>query len=201
MSYERELPILLLPISCFDRRRKNPLPVYKRWYWLDWSSLTTQQTAEILGVLDAKSSLESPHKPGCFDETVITMFFGTPNLDAHMLKHRGLFTEIPDNDLEAFCKDPACQDRGFQTVSVTHEYCEDETGAPISNYELMQHVSGQEFPIIVGDSESVLKLGRVSAINASEWSTDKANIIAQFLDVVERIYASDWYRSPRFITR
>ena len=111
------------------------------------------------------------------------MSYGVPNYDSHMLKYRHLFTEIPDNDVEAFFNDPVRYHRGFLTVSVATEYSEDETGTPISSYEMIQHVSGQEFPIIVGDPESVLRLGPISAINASDWSTDKANAIAQFLDV------------------
>jgi hypothetical protein len=200
MSDEPELPILLWPISCFDRRREKPLPVYNRWCWLDWEQLTPQQIAEILTIIEAKKNQESPHKPVGFDETVITTSIGVPNFDIHMLKYRKLFTEIPGNDVGAFYNDPVRHHRGFQTVSLSTEYFEDETGTPISKYEMMQHVSGQEFPILVGDPESVLKLGPSSAVNASEWSIDKANTIAQFLDVVERIRASDWYRSPRFVT-
>lgn len=200
MSDERELPVLLWPISCFDRRRENPLPVYNRWYWLDWDHLTPEQTKDILSIVQAKMNRESPHKPVGFDETVITMSVGASNTDAHMLKYRQLFAEVPDNNVEAFFNDPLRHQRNFQTVSVATEYFEDETGTPVSNYEMMQHVSGQEFPIIVGNAESVLRLGPVSAVNTNDWSIDKANTIAQFLDVVERIHVSDWYRSPRFIT-
>ncbi|TWT52350.1 hypothetical protein KOR42_30360 [Thalassoglobus neptunius] len=200
MTLDSELPVLLWPISCFDRRRENPLPVYNRWYWLDWTKLTPEQTSDILAIIDAKLSMKSQHEPVGFEETVITKSVGAPNYDNRMLKYRNLFTEVPDNNVEAFFNDPVRHDRGFQTVSVTTEYYEDEKGTPVSNYEMIQHVSGQEFPIIVGDPESVMKLGPVSAVNTTEWSLEKANTIAQFLDVVQRIQASDWYRSPRFIT-
>lgn len=200
MSNERKLPVLLWPISCFDRRCENPLPVYSRWYWLDWDQLTPQQTKEILAIVEAKNSSDTPHKPVGFNETVITMSVESPNFDPHMLMYRRLFTEVPGNDVEAFCDDPTRQHRGFQTVSVSTEYFEDEKANPVSNYEMMQHISGQKFPIIVGDPKSVLRLGPVSAVNTNDWSIDKANTIAQFLDVVERIRTSDWYRSPRFIT-
>lgn len=187
-------------MCCFDRRRENPLPVYNRWYWLDWTKLTEHQTAEILKIIDAKTAAESPHKPVGFDETVITVSVGTPNYDSHMLSYRHLFTEVADNDVEAFLKNPSRTYRGFQTVSLAAEYFEDETGTRISDYEMIQHVSGQEFPIIVGNPKSILKLGPISAVNAADWSTEKANTIAHFLDVIERIHASGWYRSPQFIT-
>ena len=200
MSDECELPVLLWPISCFDRRRENPLPVYNRWYWLDWDQLTPQQTNEILAIVEAKNNRDSPHKPVGFSETVITISVGSPTFDTHMLKYRSLFTEVPGNDVEAFFNDPVRHHRGFQTVSIATQYFEDENATPVSDYEMMQHVSGQEFPIIVGDPKSVLRLGPVSAVNTNNWSIDTANTIAQFLDVIERIHTSDWYRSPRFIT-
>ncbi|MCG6157504.1 hypothetical protein [Rubinisphaera margarita] len=200
MNDERDLPVLIWAISCFDRRRENPLPVYDRWYWLDWAQLAPEQVAEILAIVDASKRNESSHKPVGFEETVVTMSVGSPNYDSHLLKYRELFTEIPGNDLQAFSTDPLRHDRGFQTISVDTEYFEDETGTPISKYEMLQHVSGQEFPIIVGDPETVLKLGPVSAVNIRDWTTQRANTIAQFLDVVERIHASEWYRSPRFVT-
>ncbi|HEY3969572.1 MAG TPA: hypothetical protein VGM05_33775 [Planctomycetaceae bacterium] len=200
MNDVHELPVLLWPISCFDRRRENPLPVYNRWYWLDWAQLTLEQTSEILTILEDKADRGSQHKPVGFDETVITMSLGTGDFDGRMLKFRNLFTEIPNNDFKAFHDRPERRSRGIQTVRAAPEYFEDETGARISHYEMIQYVSGQEFPIIVGDPKSVLKLGPVSAANSSDWTIEKANAIAQFLDVVERIRASKWYRSPRFIT-
>lgn len=200
MTLERELPLLLWPVACFDRRRKNPLPVYNRWYWLDWSQLTPEQVHEVMAVIDAKNGLESVHKPAGFEESVVTMTIGAPRYDTHMLRYRHLFTEVPHNDIAAFHAESAWRERGFQTVSVALEYFEDETGAPISKNEMMQHVSGHSFPIIVGDPASVMKLGPLSPINTGDWTVEKANVIAQFLDVVQRIHASNWYRAPRSMT-
>lgn len=200
MNSDRELPVLIWPIPCFDRRREEPLPVYNRWYWLDWTRPTPEQRSEILAIIDAKKRLESPHKPVGLEETVTTLSMGAPNHDARMLQYRDLFTEVPDNDIAAFYDHPARHDLAFQTVSLATEYFEDEKGTPVSSYEMMQHVTGEEFPIIVGDPESVTKIGPVSAVNTTEWSPEKANTIAQFLDVVQQIYRSEWYRSPKFMT-
>jgi hypothetical protein len=118
-----------------------------------------------------------------------------------MLKYRHLFTEIPNNDIEAFFNDnPERQNFAFHTVSVSTEYFEDETETPISNYEMIQYLSGQEFPIILGDPKSILRLGPVSPVNDAEWTIEKSNTIAQFLNIVQSIHKSKWYNSPRFIT-
>lgn len=151
--------------------------------------------------MEAKKNRDVPHKPVGLDEVVVTMSVGPRNGDTQMLKYRNLFKEIPDNDVEAFFEDSARRHRDFEMVNLATEYCEDETGAPVSNYEMMQHVSGQEHPIIVGDPGSILRLGPVSAANRDDWSIVKANTIAQFLEVVERIHASKWYHLPHSITR
>lgn len=199
MDDDCSLPVLLWRVSYFDRRRENPMQVNNRWYWLDWTTLTAQQTAEVLAMVAAKKRHDT-HSLTRFDETVLTMSIESSGSDARMLRYRDLVTEVPENDVEAFCNAPERRNRSFQTVSVSPEYIEDDNGKPISDYEMMQHVSGQEFPIIVGHVESVLRLGPVDPTNRSEWTVERANTIAQFLDVVQRIYRSKWHRSPRFIT-
>ncbi len=200
MSHVPELPILLWPISCFDRRRENPLPVYQRWYWLDWSRLTGEQTVEILAIVRAKKRQQSPHSPGGLDETVVTQSIGGTSFHTSMQRYRYLFTEIPDDDLEVFWNCPERRDRGFETISLTPDYLEDENGNRVTEYEMMQHVTGQEFPVIVGMPESMLRIGAVSANQLDQWTVERANLIAQFLDVVERIRTSTWYGSPKSIT-
>jgi hypothetical protein len=195
MASDWELPIVLWPISCFDRRRKNPFPVYNRWYWLDWNQLTVEQRKEIAAIIEARTKRKSPHGPKGLDETVVTETFRSLSDDVQMLKYRRLFTEIPDSDFEEFLNHSERQNRGFYTVSVP-EYFEDETGSPISKHEMIQYVSGQPFPIILGDPGSILRLGPVAPVNGRDWTIEKSNTIAQFLDIVERIRASDWYRAP-----
>jgi hypothetical protein len=65
---------------------------------------------------------------------------------------------------------------------------------------MIQYVSGQECPVICGDPDSVLRLGPVSAIERDRWTVQKANTIAQFLEMVERILASKWFHTPKSMT-
>ncbi len=199
MSESDPLPIVLWAVACFDRRRENPFPVYNRWYSLDWSKLTPEQGRDILGILRRREPAPL-HSPSGFDETVATLSFRSTSHDTAMLQYRSLFSEIPDNDAESFLQDAERRHCGIEFVSIEPEYFEDETGTPITSYEMIQHVSGQHFPIIVGDPESILRLGPVSPADIEHWHSEKANTIAQFLDIVQRICASQWMRSPLSIT-
>lgn len=195
------LPIVVWPISCFDRSRENPLPVYNRWYWLDWSTLSPEQVIEVLTILQLQDrGPERRHSPEGFDDAVVTMSIQSRASDTRLLEYRQLFAEIPDNDIAAFMEHENRRDRGFRTVRIGTEYFEDDTGTPITHYEMTQHVTGQEFPIIAGDSQSILRLGPASPVNASDWDSEKANTLAQFLDVVQRIAASQWIKSPVSMT-
>ncbi len=94
------LPVVLWPVSCFDRRNDKPLPVYNRWYWLDWSELAPDVAAEIAGILlegKAKS-----HSPVGFDSSVVTMSYRARTSDSRMLRYRKLFRDVPNNDVQAF---------------------------------------------------------------------------------------------------
>lgn len=65
---------------------------------------------------------------------------------------------------------------------------------------MIQHVSGQKEPVILGDVDSVLRLSVCDPVNVKDWSEGTANTIAQFLDIVERICNSRWYRRPPVFT-
>jgi hypothetical protein len=113
-----------------------------------------------------------------------------------MLAYRKYFIEKPESPTED--KEPHHQ--SFVFVNLNREYFEDETGVEITHYAMMQHVSGQEEPVILGDPESVLRLALSAPINVSQWLEESANTVAQFLDVVERICGSKWYRRPPIFT-
>jgi hypothetical protein len=161
--------------------------------------LSPAQATEILAILREQEPARR-HSPSGFDETIITMSFESPSSDSRMLKYRSLFSEVPGNDIKSFMQQDGRDTRGFRMVRIGTEYFENESGTPITSYQMMQHVSGQEFPIVVGDAESVLRLGPVPPATCETWNSEKANTIAQFLDVVQRICASRWFKSPPSIT-
>jgi hypothetical protein len=113
-----------------------------------------------------------------------------------MLAFRKYFLEKAENPVE----DNQSLHQSFVFVNLNREYFEDEAGREVSLYAMIQHVSGQEEPVILGDPESVLRLAPSTPINVSQWSEESANTIAQFLDVVERICGSKWYRRPPVFT-
>ena len=189
-------PLLYWIISCFDKRRDKPLPVYNRIFSLDWSELSEAEQTEVLGIVRDPSK-ESKHKPVGFDSAVVTMSHGPSKSDRRMIKFRPHFKLLSDDEFKKICKE---RPRELEQANITGEYFEDETGRPITDYEMMQHVTGQEYPIIAGDARSVLRLGPIAPKLIAEWSVAMANTIAHFIEVIQKIAASAWYRGQKSIT-
>lgn len=187
------LPIVLWSIPCFDKRREQPFPVYNRLFVLDWSALTVEQVADVISIIQPK---RKSHSPSSLDSTVISISRSHERADDRMLAYRKHFVERTENPSD----DNKSLSQAFVFVNLNREYFEDETGEEISHYAMIQHVSGQEEPIILDDPDSILRLAPSSPINVSQWSEESANTIAQFLDVVERIFGSKWYRRPPVFT-
>jgi len=199
MTHENELPMAMWVIPCFDKRKEKPLPVYNRTFFLDWSQLSTNEVAEVLDIMTDKSS-ESKHSPVGFDTAIVTMTRKHDAPDWRMLKFRQHFVEPTESEREELFQQAQQGRRDFKSVQLNAEYFEDENGNAITKYEMNQHVSGQENPIIVGDYKSINRLGPIAPKATGEWDQKKAETIAHFLDVVRRITASSWYRSPPSIT-
>lgn len=182
------LPTVIWVISLFDSRSPSPLPLKNRSLVLDWKALNEEQVRECLEILrDRDTQLPNPSS---FTSTVMSISRNTIQPDERMLRFRSFFNE---RELEASDSEPT----RYVTVSLNREYMEDESGAEISMYQIMQHMTGQEYPIIAGDPDSVLRLPPALP-NPKSWSEESANTIAQFLEVVVLIHASEWIRcTPR----
>jgi hypothetical protein len=192
------MPLVLWSISCFDKRREKPFPVYNRLFHLDWASLSETEVAEVLSIIAEPERPTAP-SPSTLDAQVVTLSRESRRPDLRMMKFRKNFIEFPDLDNEAFNKE--AKNRGRVTfVSLNMEYFEDEMGKPITHYEMIQHVSGQVQPVIVGDSQSILRLGHSTPVLVSEWSAESANTLSQFMNVIERIRASAWFASSKTVS-
>lgn len=189
------LPTVVMSILCFDRKRQPPLPLDNRQIRLEWSRLTPDETSDFMAILNHD---KSKFHPRGFDETVITVSHGSRAEKPDFLKYRHAFVEMSDDEASILWQR---EDRGRgHILSAPHEYIEDENGLPTSMYEIMQFVTGREAPIILGDPQSILRLGASVPLNAAQWTVEKANTIAQFLDVVRRIYHSEWCHNPASLT-
>jgi hypothetical protein len=142
MSENNDLPILMLIVRCFDRRRGNPFPLENRWHYLDCAKLPAQESAEILQIVGARST--AVREPIGLGETVMTFSIGkTPTAvaldrvnDQILKKYRARFVPIPGNDAGEFFKAPERCCRPMQTVGFAAEYTEYEDGTPVSSYEM-----------------------------------------------------------------
>jgi hypothetical protein len=104
---------------------------------------------------------------------------------------RGRFQEVTE---EEFVR-RAHQATAFKGVFL-QEYFEEEEGRPMGVIELMQALTGEANPIILGNPESVLRLGPAGIREKDRWSVRCANDIAHLLQLVEQIARSDWLSSP-----
>lgn len=195
MSNLNELPLVLWAIACFDRRREKPFPVYNRQFVLDWEALTEPQVVDVLAILD-RNQPDRP-SPSGFETSVISIERSPSRPDDRMLAYRQHFKEMQDGELESHWQGSS---RGFTFVNLNREYFEDENGSEVSHYDMIRHVSGQDEPIIVGDPDSILRLGLSSPREDAGWTTESANAIAQFLDVVKRVCNSEWYARGHSLT-
>lgn len=187
------LPTVFWSIPCFDKRREQPFPVYSRLFVLDWNALNNQQIVDVLSIVQPKQKSLGPSSP---KTSVISISRAHKLPDDRMLAYRKYFFEKVDTR----DNDQTSAQQSFVFVNLNREYFEDERGEEISHYAMIQHVSGQQEPIILGHPESILRLALSSPINVSQWSEESANTIAQFLDVVERICGSKWHRRPSVFT-
>jgi hypothetical protein len=199
MVNAHELPLVVWVVPCFDKRKAEPLPVYNRMLFLDWSRLSTDDTAEVLAILNAPST-ESRHSPVGLGTTVVevTRMHDVP--DWRMLKFRQHFVEATESERDERFQQVEHGRMAVAFVQLNAEYAEDEKGNAMTVYEMIQHVSGQVNPIILGDYTSITRLGPTPPKEIKQWSQQKADTIAHFLDVVCRIKASSWYRNPQSIT-
>ena len=169
MQKNNDKPIVLWVVSCFDRRREKPFPVYNRQFVLNWEALNEQQIDEVLRILD--KGRRTGASPKGFDSSVFSIQRSPSRPDNRMLAYRSFFVELGENGLE----DLGESTRGFSSVNLNREYFEDENGKEITQYEMIQHVSGQHEPIIVGDFESILRLGPSDPQNLFDWTEESGN--------------------------
>lgn len=85
-------------------------------------------------------------------------------------------------------------DEVVKAFAVT-DYFEDETGNPLDEIGLTQVLTGQEYPILLHNVASVLRLGPTGMVRKEQWTTDTANALAHFFQLVEVIGTSEWLRS------
>ncbi|MEX2168460.1 MAG: hypothetical protein WD851_04070 [Pirellulales bacterium] len=117
----------------------------------------------------------------------------TKALDA--AEFREYFDEIPEDEYASEIQ-KRCDKTGFTSLPFDPDYVEDETGTPTTHAAIIESVHGVKNPIIFGDRHSVLVRELRAASHVDNWSVEKANICAQFLEVVEHIARSAWFRTP-----
>lgn len=123
-------------------------------------------------------------------ECVLAMAQRTPT-DPRIRRFRPRFREVGEDEFLQLANSA----KSFSVFTLPR-YFEDEDGNPLGEIEVLQVLTGQAHPIIVGNPESVLRLGPSSVIRKDQWSVESADKISHFLVVVRDIAKSRWLRSP-----
>jgi hypothetical protein len=185
MQYEKkDLPALIWGIRCFDRKRKE---FFDRSYLLDWNQLSPDEVREVLSATNLTINDHDQFPSSKSDETVIKSHFVHKQTGVSILKYRHYFVEIEDDSPEIFNEGNFC-------IHTENNYFEDEEENQITLYEIAQFKSKTKHPIIIGDPNSVLKLGATVPKNPDQWDLKKANTISQYLDIVSLIGGSEWIK-------
>jgi hypothetical protein len=82
----------------------------------------------------------------------------------------------------------------MRTCTVS-DYFEDEAGNPLNMVGLAQILTGKEDPILLYDVRSVLRLGPTGICRKEGWTTESANALAHFFQLVEVIGTGAWLTS------
>ena len=133
---------------------------------LDQATITAEQFADILRILD-NANFSRRHE---------------------IRKYRQCF------------KDASATHGAGEGFDAIHSFClpdyfEDDAGNPLSIFEMMKVKTGQDDIIVLGDLDSVLRIGPVPIVDAHNWNVDKANIVAHFVEVALVLSRSNWARS------
>lgn len=188
-------------IQTFDRTKANPFPLECRIWYLEWEIVPEQTRREILAVLKpgspVKSSPAVESKPG---DSETTLTFAGRDLRMEMMRtYRQYFRQRPDFDIATCLQQPGTSLKNLIPVNLI-EYFEDEAGNPMSKIDIFKFKTGEEYPVIPFDPESVLRLGPSPIHPARPANLDDSNTIAHFLETVGYVAHSSWYRSLPALT-
>ncbi|MCD6296452.1 MAG: hypothetical protein J7M30_04790 [Deltaproteobacteria bacterium] len=78
-------------------------------------------------------------------------------------------------------------------------YFEDQKGNSLDEYALCKILSGQDKPIILGNLNSVIRLGHSTMKLPENWQQKHSDIIAHFLQIWKQIAESRWSKSKNSI--
>ncbi len=188
------------PICCFDNRNAKPLPLETRLYVLDESEASEEQKGRILDLIQ-RTEIPAPDHPLELGQATVTVIQEAYPPNKEILKYRHLFKECSIQKLRSIENEITEKYGPFtlRTVMLMPEYIEDESGNPITQVEMMDYLAGGPV-VIMGDPESVTRFGPGPAREIEAWTSETANTMAHFFQVVDHIASTHWYRSPSMLT-
>jgi hypothetical protein len=158
-------------IRCIDRNTKA---LFDRDLVLDQAATSAIEMADINAILDAPDRGQR----------------------IQLLKYRDRFKEVaPGHDHTA-----DSEAAGGFNIFCLPDFFEDREGNPLATCQMLDIQHGQNV-VVAHDPMSVMRFGPKEMANASDWTTEKANTIAHFLEVMECLGQSDWIRARAGFTK
>lgn len=105
-----------------------------------------------------------------------------------LLQFRPSFKECSDDDFQNLIAN--CEKSS--SIFIPH-YFEDEAGTALGQVGLTQILTDETDPVIGGNIFSVTRLGACSIKDKQNWTVDKANDIAHYLDLCRRLANKRWF--------
>jgi len=149
--------------------------MFDRYLVLDDSEITDTELQQLLPLVESRKS------------------------DYRIPKFRRFFKELSKAAFDDLAARRQSTVEHYNSVAIA-DYFEDDAGNPLDEVDLIQVLSGQEYPVIMGNARSVLRIGPIGLKDKPTWTQDKSDNIAHFLQLANEISQSRWVREPLRIT-
>jgi hypothetical protein len=111
-----------------------------------------------------------------------------------LAQFRHLFREINEEQLQQLFR--SCEEGRIPAGRIGGvsggDYFETKAGRAINTVDLIEIMSGQKNPIIQGDPRSVIRLGPSNALDLANWTLQKSNDLAHYLQICDVIQRTEW---------
>jgi hypothetical protein len=187
-------------VSLFDRRKAQPLPLENIWLVLDWELVPSEEAAVIHQLISQEQHDRRCNSPDLTPGQTGIVWGSRRGFVVPWRSYRKFFKQVSSEELEKMIHTGTKGRRLYQTTWSDDQYFENECGEEMKMTDALAFVTKTDRPLVLGDIDSVLRIGPTPMRCRDAWCSDAANVLAQYLDVVRQIFAVAWFREPLTIS-
>jgi len=185
----------------YDRTAQERFPLKRRWLRFNYDRATEEEAAQVLRlVCEREQRLEAPPpdlEPGQASVTV-ELSGGGSFTSPEILRYRHLFDTVPNE--ESLCAEAEGAPRIHMVGLAPESYFEDENERSISltqifDCEAQKKGERTSVAVVLGQPESILRLGPAKPIRCELWTHDDADLLGRFLATHDYLARSRWIGS------